>query len=120
MILGVGCFYLFYWHSLSYTLHQTFANNNANKILMSQMTVGNAKSLMIVVNNNLITFHPHHITSQSHHVVDDCKRDTDTNHNTDDREVGIPVSTRDLDQCTHPNTTQSTHTLTPTPHALHR
>ena len=87
---------------------------------MSQMTVGNAKSLMIVVHNNHITFHPHHTISQSHHVVDDCKRDTDTDHNTDDREVGVPASKRDVDQCTHPNTTQSTHILTPTPYTPHK
>ena len=69
---------------------------------------------MKVVHNNHIAFHPHHIISQSHQVVGDCKRETNTDHNTDDREVGVPASTHDVNQCTHPNTTQSTHILTPT------
>ena len=55
-------------------------NHNSDQVLMSQMTVGNAKSLMKVMYNH-IESHPHQ--SQSHQVVDDCNRDTNTDHNAD-------------------------------------
>ena len=80
---------------VTHALHQTFTNHNSNKVLMSQMTVENAKSLMKVMYNNQITSHPHHIISQSHQVFSDCNRDNHTDHNTDTR---TGTSTRDLDQ----------------------
>ena len=64
--------------------------------------------------NNHITSHPHHIISQSHQVVDDCKRDTNTDHKTDDREVGVPASTRNVLTLTLPNTHPHPHNTHPT------
>ena len=71
-------------------LHQTFTNHDSDKVLMSQMTAENAKSLMKVMYNNHITSHRHHIISQSHQVVDDCKHGTNTDHdhNTHRRQRG--------------------------------
>ena len=52
MTPGVSYFYVSYWHSLSHTTYQTFTNSNSNQVLMSQVTVENAKSRMRDMQNH--------------------------------------------------------------------
>ena len=70
-------------------MHRTFTNHHSNQVLMSQMTAENAKSLMKIMHNHIMS-HPHHSSyhttvSPSHQSVDYCNRDTNTDHNADRR-----------------------------------